>query len=132
MVCRLGRSLYNLKQAPRAWFERFSSVITAVGFSPSAHNLALFVHTSSRDRTLRLLFVDDMLITGDDPHYISFVKEKLGNQFLMNDLGHLHYFLGTEVSSTSEGSYNPREVYPRSLSSCLSYRLAYCRHSYGT
>ncbi|CAM9001867.1 unnamed protein product [Rhodiola kirilowii] len=115
MVCRLRRSLYGLKQAPRAWFERFSSVITAAGFSPSAHDPALFVHTSSRGRTLLLLYVDDMLITGDDPHYIAFVKEKLGTQFLMNDLGHLHYFLGIEVSSTSEGFFISQEKYIRDL-----------------
>ncbi|CAM8959832.1 unnamed protein product [Rhodiola kirilowii] len=115
MICRLRRSLYALKQAPRAWFECFSSVITAAGFSPSAHDPALFVHTSSRGQTLLLLYVDDMLITGDDPHYIAFVKEKLGTQFLMNDLGHLHYFLGIEVSSTSEGFFISQEKYIRDL-----------------
>ncbi|KAK1693926.1 hypothetical protein QYE76_010623 [Lolium multiflorum] len=74
MVCRLRRSLYGLKQAPRAWFERFASVVTAAGFSPSLHDPALFVHTSPRGRTLLLLYVDDMIITGDDPEYIAFVK----------------------------------------------------------
>ncbi|CAM8962212.1 unnamed protein product [Rhodiola kirilowii] len=116
MVCCLPRSLYGLKQAPRARFERFSSVITAAGFSPSVHDLALFVHTSSCGRTLLLLlYVDDMLITGDDHHYIAFVKEKLGTQFLMNNLGHLHYFLGIEVSSTSEGFFISQEKYIRDM-----------------
>jgi hypothetical protein len=32
MVCRLRRSLYGLKQVPRAWFEHFASVVTATGF----------------------------------------------------------------------------------------------------
>jgi hypothetical protein len=63
-VCRLRRSLYGLKQAPRAWFERFTSVVIATGFVASQHDPALFVHTSPRDRTLILLYVDDMLITG--------------------------------------------------------------------
>ena len=63
MVCRLRRSLYGLKQAPHAWFQRFASVVTAAGFSASAHDPALFVHTSSRGCTLLLLCVDDMIIT---------------------------------------------------------------------
>ena len=56
MVCRLRRSLYGLKQAPRACFERFASMVTATGFSPSAHDLALFAHCSLRGRTLLLLW----------------------------------------------------------------------------
>ncbi|KAK1644529.1 hypothetical protein QYE76_062334 [Lolium multiflorum] len=98
MVCRLRRSLYGLKQAPRAWFQRFASVVTSAGFVPSAHDPALFVHTSSRGRTLLLLYVDDMIITGDDPEYIAFVKARLRDQFLMTDLGPLRYFLGLELN----------------------------------
>lgn len=59
MVCRLRRSLYGLKQAPRAWFKHFASVVTASGFSPSTHDPALFVHTSTRER----LFFFYMLMT---------------------------------------------------------------------
>ena len=105
MVCRLRRSLYGLKQAPHAWFERFTYVVTAAGFSPSDHDPALFVHTSPRGRTLLLLYVDDMIITGDDSEYIAFVKVRLHEQFLMSDLGPLRYFLGIEVSLTSDGLF---------------------------
>src|SRR5947207_11320076 len=86
-VCHLKKALYGLKQAPRAWFERFSSVVRAASFSTSEHDPALFVHTSKRGRTLLLLYVDDMLITGDDQEYISFVKKKLSEQFKMSYLG---------------------------------------------
>ncbi|CAM8999240.1 unnamed protein product [Rhodiola kirilowii] len=94
MVCRLRRSLYDLKQAPRAWFERFSFVIIVAGFSPSAHDPAHFVHTSSYGRTLLLLYANDMLITGDDSHYI---------------------FLGIEVSSTFDSFFISQEKYIRDL-----------------
>jgi hypothetical protein len=79
MICYLRRSLYGLKQAPRTWFQRFASVVIAVGFSTSAHDPALFVHVSPRGRTLLLLYMDDMIITGDDPEYIAFVKACLGD-----------------------------------------------------
>ena len=121
MVCRLRRSLYGLKQAPRAWFQRFASVIIAAGFSPSNHDPALFIHTSPRGRTLLLLYVDDMIITGDDSEYIAFVKARLSEQFLMSDLGPLRYFLGIEVSSTSDGIYLSQEKYIQDLArSCLT------------
>ena len=115
MVCQLRRSLYGLKQAPRAWFERFASVVTAAGFLPSDHDPALFVHTSPRGRTLLLLYVDDMIITGDDSDYIAFVKARLHEQFLMTDLGPLRYFLGIEISSTSDGFYISQEKYIQDL-----------------
>ena len=102
-VCRLRRALYGLKQAPRAWFERFVSVIHAAGFSSSEHDPALFIHISPRGRTLLLLYVDDMLITGDDDEHISFVKKHLGEQFQMSDLGPLSYFLGIEVQNSGQG-----------------------------
>ena len=107
-------SLYGLKKAPRAWFQRFASVVTAAGFSASTHDPALFVHTSSRGRTL-LLYVDDMIITGDDPQFIAFVKARLSEQFLMSDLGPLRYFLGIEVSSTPHGFYLSQEKYIQDL-----------------
>jgi hypothetical protein len=105
MVCHIRRSLYGLKQAPRAWFQRFASMVTAVGFSASAHDPTLFVHMSPRGRTLLLLYVDNMIITGDDPEYIAFVKARLSDHFLMSDLVPLQYFLGIEISSTPEGSF---------------------------
>uniref|UniRef100_A0ACD5VHT9 Uncharacterized protein n=1 Tax=Avena sativa TaxID=4498 RepID=A0ACD5VHT9_AVESA len=115
MVCRLRRSLYGLKQAPRAWFERFASVVTAASFSPSAHDPALFVHTSPRGRTLLLLYIDDMIITGDDSEYIAFVKARLRDQFLMTDLGPLRYIFGIEVSFTSDGFYISQKKYIQDL-----------------
>jgi hypothetical protein len=52
-------------------------VVTATGFSPSAYDSALFVHCFYCGRTLLLLYVDDMIITGDDSEYIAFIKARL-------------------------------------------------------
>jgi hypothetical protein len=87
----------------RAWFQRFASVVTAADFSASAHDLALFVHVSPRGRTL-FLYVDNMIITGDDSEYIVFVKVHLSDPFLVSDLSPLRYFLGIEIS-THEGFF---------------------------
>lgn len=103
MVCCLRRSLYSLKPTPRAWFQCFTYVVTTAGFSASTHDPALFVHMSSCSRALFLLYVDDMIITGDNPQFIAFVKVCLSEQFLMSDLGPFWYFLGIDVSSTLKG-----------------------------
>uniref|UniRef100_A0A2N9GNA3 Integrase catalytic domain-containing protein n=1 Tax=Fagus sylvatica TaxID=28930 RepID=A0A2N9GNA3_FAGSY len=87
-VCRLRRALYGLKQAPRAWFAKFSSTI-------SQH--------------------DDMIITGDDVQGIQDLKRFLGQHFEMKDLGPLSYFLGLEVSSSSDGYYLTQAKYTSDL-----------------
>lgn len=114
-VLRLRRALYGLKQAPRAWFERFSSVVLKAGFVASEHDSALFIHTSSRGRTILLLYVDDMIITGDDASHVAFVKQRLSEQFMMTDLGPLKYFLGIEVASTPNGFHLSQHRYTLDL-----------------
>ena len=103
LVCRLRRALYGLKQALRACFERFSSVVEVAGFIASIHDPAVFTYTSSRGRTVLLLYVDDMILTGDDLAHIAFVKQKLCEIFLMTDMGPLRYFLGIEITSLLDG-----------------------------
>jgi hypothetical protein len=105
MVCHLRRTLYGLKQAPQTWFQCFASMVTAADFSANAHDPTLFVHVSPRGRTLLLLYVDNMIINGDDLEYIAFVKARLSDQFLMSDLGHLRYFFGIEISYTPKGFF---------------------------
>ena len=93
-VCCLRRALYGLKQAPRAWFEKFSSVVAQQGFTSSPHDTTLFVQRSSAGITLILLYVDDMIITGDDSAGIHSLQHFLSQHFKMKDLGTLNYFLG--------------------------------------
>jgi hypothetical protein len=115
MICHLHRFLYDLKQAPWAWFQRFAFVITAASFSASAHDPTLFVHVSPNGWTLLILYMDDMIITGDDPEYIAFVKARLIDQFFMFDIGPLRYFHGIEISSVSEGFFLSQEKYIQDL-----------------
>jgi hypothetical protein len=111
MVCHLRRLLYGHKQTPRSWFQRFASMVIAAGFFANAHDLALFVHMSRRGRTLLLLYMDDMIITGDDPEYIVFVKAHLSDQFLMSDLSPLGHLLGIEISTPEGFFFVSRKVY---------------------
>jgi hypothetical protein len=62
-----------------------------------------------------------MIITGDDSQYIDFVKRHLSETFLMSDLGPLRYFLGLEVTSTSDGIFLSGEVRSQPPFSCWSH-----------
>eukprot|EP00253_Pinus_taeda_P018682 PITA_18682 len=77
LVCRQKKSLYDLKQAPRAW--TYDSLLILV------------------------LYVDDLLITGSSASCIATVKRTLHDRFLMTDTGPLHFFLGLEISQDATG-----------------------------
>ncbi|KAA0033123.1 putative mitochondrial protein [Cucumis melo var. makuwa] len=104
-VCLLRRALYGLKQAPRAWFATFSSTITQLVFTSSSHDSALFTRQTSNGIVLLLLYVDDVIITDDDPQALSDLQCYLSKHFEMKDLGNLNYFLGLEISLSPSGYY---------------------------
>ena len=65
-VCHLRRALYGLKQAPRAWFAKFSSTIFRLGYTANPYDSILFLRRTDKGTILLLLYVDDMIIIGDD------------------------------------------------------------------
>ena len=80
-VCRLRRALYGLKQDPRAWFAKFNSTISQHGFLDSSFDTTLFLRRFDHGITILLLYIDDMIITGDDLQGIQDLKHFLGCQF---------------------------------------------------
>lgn len=96
-VCLLKKSLYGLRQAPRAWFDKFSNFLLENGFFYSTADPSLFVLHTGSDTVLLLLYVDDIVLTGSSTQLLTTLIELLSLHFHMKDLGHLHYFLGIEV-----------------------------------
>nr|GEV90502.1 Gag-Pol polyprotein [Tanacetum cinerariifolium] len=85
-VCKLWKPLYRLKQASRAWYEKLSTIVTSLGFVVTHHDSALFVKRSRTRRILLSLYVDDMVITGDDYDGIELLKAELSLHFaIMTD-----------------------------------------------
>ena len=110
-VCHLRRALYGLKQAPRVWFAKFSSTIFRLGYTANSYDSALFLRRTDKGTILLLLYVDDMIITGDDLSGIQELKDFLSQQFEMKDLGYLNYFLGLEITQFHRWSlYYPSQV----------------------
>ena len=64
---------------------------------------------------LLLLYVDDMIITGDDLNGIQELKNFLSQQFEIKDLGHLSYFLGLEITHSIDGLYITQAKYAYEL-----------------
>ncbi|GJY78750.1 ribonuclease H-like domain-containing protein, partial [Tanacetum coccineum] len=96
-VCRLNKSLYGLKQAPRQWNAKLTMTLVENGFVQSKYDYSLFTKTSGDMVLMLLVYVDDIVITGNDNSEIGKFKEMLKSKFQIKDLGNLKYFLGIEV-----------------------------------
>lgn len=103
MVCRLKKSLYGLKQAPRCWFAKLSTALKNYGFVQSYSDYSLFGLCRGRTQINVLVYVDDLIIAGNDKVALTAFKDYLGRCFHMKDLGVLKYFLGIEVARNPEG-----------------------------
>ena len=71
----------------------------------SHYDSALFLRRTDKGTILLLLYVDDMIRTGDDIIDIQELKDFLSQQFEMKDLGYLSYFLGLEITHSTDGLY---------------------------
>ena len=111
LVCRLHKSLYVLKQASRQWFAKFSEAMLSAGFVQSRADYSLFTRKQGMSFTILLIYVDDILITGNDPVNIAATKQFLHEHFHIKDLGDLKYFLGIEVSSSKNGIFVSQRKY---------------------
>ncbi|CAH9146153.1 unnamed protein product [Cuscuta epithymum] len=102
-VCRLRRSLYGLKQAPRAWYQRLLDYLLSIGFRASKTDVSLFIYTHDHDMVFLLVYVDDILVTGNNASLIATIIGKLSRTFKIRDLGRLSFFLGIEAISQDGG-----------------------------
>ncbi|GKB64405.1 putative reverse transcriptase domain-containing protein [Tanacetum coccineum] len=96
-VCLLHKSLYGLKQAPRAWFERLSKALFDLGFKGSKTDPSLFIYSRGDTLLYILVYVDDIIVTGNNKGTIDNIICQLGSAFALKDLGPLNYFLGIEI-----------------------------------
>lgn len=109
------KSLYGLKQAPREWFTKLSETLNSTGYTHSKVDYSLFTKNTQDTVTLVIIYMDDLLITGNSTAAISELKGSLASQFHMKDLGPVTYFLGLEIDRSSNGFFISQKKYTLNL-----------------
>jgi hypothetical protein len=110
-VCRLRKSIYGLKQAPRAWFQTLQKFLSDYGFVNSTSDSSLFILRTTETVLYILVYVDDIIITGNSSVKVNECVAALAHTFSIKDLGNLHYFLGVEVIQTTAGLFLSQHKY---------------------
>lgn len=101
-VCKLVKSLYGLKQASKQMFAKLVGKLQHMKFQQSKNDYSLFIKNNNGMITILAVYVDDIVLTGNDIHAIHSLKKHLNDVFSIKDLGRLSYFLGIEVGYLSD------------------------------
>lgn len=104
-VGKLKKALYGLKEAPRAWFDRFNDFQFSQGFKSNVEDPSLFVLNKDDDLVVHLLYVDDMLVTGNSSALFDEFLLQLKKEFAIKDLRQVHHFLGIQIETTKSGLF---------------------------
>ena len=102
LVCKLKNSLYGLKQSPRIWYQKFDTFIWGIDFTRSKANHCVYFKLIGDHVIYLVLYVDDMLLVGNDKEIIRDLKTQLSSKFDMKDLGATNYILGMEIKRDQE------------------------------
>jgi hypothetical protein len=104
-VCKLKKALYGLKQAPRAWYSRIDSYLLDNEFDKCEGEPTVYIKEKDGKILIVVLYVDDVIFTGNDDQLIKNFKSVMKEEFEMTDMGFLRYFLGIEVDQNEKGIF---------------------------
>ncbi|KAL4026083.1 hypothetical protein IC575_014507 [Cucumis melo] len=93
----LKKALYGLKQALRAWYKKVDEHLLSFGFFKSLSESTLYVKHNGTGILIISLYVDELLVTGNNANDIQNFKWEMIKMFEMTDLGLMSYFLGIEI-----------------------------------
>lgn len=114
-VCLLKKALYSLRQAPRAWYDQLSNALLQWGFTNSTSDISLFIYKKVDKIILLLVYVDDILVTGNDAYLINKAISDLDKSFTLKILGSINFFLGFEASRTNSELRLTQQKYLKEL-----------------
>ena len=97
MVCKLKKSLYGLKQSPRMWYQKFDTYILGLGFVRSKVDRCVYSKKAGDQFINIVLYVDDMLLIGNNKDVIKELKSHLSSKFDMKDIDVANFILGMEI-----------------------------------
>ena len=110
-VCKLNRSLYDLKQAPKLWHEKFDNTLLKNRFLSIEVDKCVYTKCIEKECVIIALYVDDMLIFGTSLSVVHSTKRFLASQFDIKDMGEAKVILGVKITRMGDSIMISQEHY---------------------
>nr|GEZ00680.1 retrovirus-related Pol polyprotein from transposon TNT 1-94 [Tanacetum cinerariifolium] len=104
-VYHLKKAMYELKQAPRAWYDTMSIFLLDNDFSKCAVDPTLFTRKTGKHNLLIQIYVDDIIFASTDPKDCDIFSNEMSSKFQMSMMGRISFFLGLQVFQSPEGIF---------------------------
>ncbi|TYK03493.1 putative mitochondrial protein [Cucumis melo var. makuwa] len=122
-VCKLR--IYGLKQVPRAWYGKIAKFLVESSFTVVSADSSLFVKAQDSKVAIILVYMDNLIITGDHIDKARQIKQNLLVRFEMKELGELKHFLGLEMEYSEKGLFLGQQKYVKDL--LQKYDMSDCK-----
>ncbi|GJZ23933.1 retrovirus-related pol polyprotein from transposon TNT 1-94 [Tanacetum coccineum] len=110
-VYKLKKALYDLKQAPRAWYDMLSSFLISQHFSKGAVDPTLFTRQAGNDLLLVQIYVDDIIFASTNTAMCNKFANQMTTKFKMSMMGQMSFFLGLQISQSPRGIFINQSKY---------------------
>ncbi|KAI0526984.1 hypothetical protein KFK09_002580 [Dendrobium nobile] len=114
-VCKLRKSIYGLKQSPRQWFHKLTKFLQHLGFQFSTADPSLLIFNRDNIKVFILIYVDDILITGNNTAKMTEILQHLRSKFSLKQLGDISLYLGIQVIKNTSGYFLSQPHYAQNL-----------------
>jgi hypothetical protein len=123
-VCRLKKTLYGIKQAPRAWYSRLDKYLQQQGFKRGIVDNNIYIKTVGENQLIVVVYVDDIIFGGNMNKMCQEFAIEMQKEFEMSMLGELSFFLGLHISQFDKGIFISQTKYIKEM--LKKFRMEYC------
>lgn len=114
-VLKLDKTLYGLKQVPRAWYEYLSKLLLANGFKRGKIDNTLFLKYRGKELLIVQVYIDDIIFRANSNSMCKDFVVLMSSKFEMSMMGELTFFLGLQIKQSSQGTSICQEKYIKEL-----------------
>ncbi|GKB96467.1 putative ribonuclease H-like domain-containing protein, partial [Tanacetum coccineum] len=105
------KALYGLHQAPKAWYEKLSTLLLENGFKRGTIDKTLFIKKNKSDIMLVQVYVDDIIFGSTKQSMCAEFEDCMHKRFQMTSIGELTFFLGLQVKQQPNGIFISQDKY---------------------